>query len=168
MAYFVYVNGPIPVPFPYGPGGALGDNLTGLPDGYAMGLGALGAAGLQYYDDNMASLMITSGSGVSPTGTASLYVVVSEDGVRWTNGVNPSVNEDQSLQIMTGVNPVPALQTIDVTVDGSTYYFRLFSIASVLLYMPTFWAIVIGNDSGAAFSANPSGFYAAHSLIGYP
>jgi hypothetical protein len=140
----------------------LASNLTSLPSTQAMGLGSLGTTLLQYYDDNVAPIQITSGaSGVSASGTASLYVVCSEDNTHWTGGVNPAVTADQSAALAT----LTALSTIAVVANATTYEFPEFSIYSVLGFMPTYWAVVIYNQSGAAFAS--SGFIAQHSLISY-
>jgi hypothetical protein len=157
------------VTFPYGPSGISGDNITGLANGQAKGLGAVGTALTQYYDDNVAPVRILSGaSGVSGSGTASMYVVISEDGANWTNGVNPNSTSDQSALVgSSSANPLPVLQTINVVANATTYEFAGFSIASVLLYMPTYWAIVIYNQSGAAFNGTSSNFVANHTLISF-
>jgi len=81
--------------FPLGPAQST-DNLTALPNGQAKGLGALGTTLVQYYDDIVAPIQIKSGSAVSGSGTVSLYLVCSEDGISWTNGINPNSTSDQS------------------------------------------------------------------------
>jgi hypothetical protein len=149
--------------WPNGPGAGT-DNLTALPNNTAYGLGSVGTTTTQYYDDNVAPIKIKSGaSGVSASGTASLYLVVSEDNTIFTNGVSPSAQSDQSAAIVLG----PPLQQIQVTANGTTYYFREFSLAGVLFYMPSFWAVVIYNQSGAAFDGTAANFSAKHSLISY-
>jgi hypothetical protein len=144
----------------------LASNLTSLPSGQAMGLGSLPVGqttpATQYYDDNIAPIQITSGaSGVSASGTASLYVVCSEDNTHWTGGVNPAVTADQSAALAT----LPALSTIAVVANATIYWFPEFSIYDVLGFMPAYWSVVIYNKSGAAFAS--SGFIAQHSLISY-
>jgi hypothetical protein len=140
----------------------LSSNLASLPSTQAMGLGSLGTTLLQYYDDNVAPIQITSAaSGVSGSGTASLYVVCSEDNTHWTGGVNPAVTADQSASLAS----LKALWTINVVANATIYEFPEFSIYSVLGFMPTYWAVVIYNQSGAALAA--SGFSAQHSLISY-
>jgi hypothetical protein len=81
--------------FPLGPGQST-DNLTALPDGQAKGLGALGTTLVQYYDDVVAPILIKSGNSVNGSGIASLFLVCSEDGTSWTNGINPNSTSDQS------------------------------------------------------------------------
>jgi hypothetical protein len=56
---------------------------------------------------------------------------------------------------------------ITVTANATTYLFPEFSIYSLLGFMPTYWAIVVYNQSGAALDATAANFYAKHSLISY-
>jgi hypothetical protein len=150
--------------FPLGP--AMGtDNLTSLASGQAKGLGSLGASQVQYYDDNVAPIQIKSGaSGVSGTGTVTLYVVVSEDGSNWTNGINPASTSDQSALLG---NLVPVVPSLSVNANATTYRFPEFSIYALLGFMPSFWSVVIYNQSGAAFDATAANFTAKHSLVSY-
>jgi hypothetical protein len=147
---------------PHGPAQGT-DALTSMPNGSAYGLGSLGAATTQYYDDNIAPIKITTGTGTSASGTALLYLVVSEDNSIWTNGINPAVNSDQSGHLV-GLNP---LFTIPANADTTAFYFPEFTIASVLGYMPSFWSVVVWNQSGATFNATAGNFFASHSLISF-
>jgi hypothetical protein len=150
--------------FPLGPAQST-DNLTGLPSNQAKGLGSLGTALVQYYDDIVAPLQFKSGaSGTTGTGTVSLYLVCSEDGTNWSNGINPNSSSDQSTLIGTLQMLTPA---ITVTANATTYLFPEFSIYSLLGFMPTYWAVVVYNQSGAALDATAANFYAKHSLISY-
>jgi hypothetical protein len=88
-------------------------------------------------------------------------VVCSEDNTHWTGGVNPAVTADQSAALAS----LKALWTINVVANATIYEFPEFSIYSVLGFMPTYWSVVIYNQSGAALAA--SGFGAQHSLISY-
>lgn len=162
------MSGPIPfasAPFPNGPGQSI-DCLTAMPNGVAYGLGQLGLFGTQYYDDNFAPLSIKSGAtGVSLSGTVSFYLVASEDGTHWTNGINPNVKTDQST-LLIGLEPLSPV--LSVTQNGTVYVMPEFSIVSVMLFMPTYWSIVVYNESGAAFDATAANFYAQHVLFSYP
>jgi hypothetical protein len=150
--------------FPLGPGQTT-DNLTGLPNNQAKGLGSLGTTLVQYYDDNVAPLQFKSGtSGVIGTGTVSLYLVCSEDGANWTNGINPNSTSDQS-SLLGGL--VPLVPAVTVTANVSTYMLPEFSVYSLLGFMPTYWAVVVYNQSGTALDATAANFSAKHSLISY-
>ena len=152
-----------PVAFPNGPGQPA-DNLTGLANGKALGLGMVGTAFTQYFDCIVASIFIKSGTGTSGTGTVSLYLVVSEDGTHWSGGIDPTSTSDQSAKLAGQT----ALQEITVGADATEYYFNEFSFSNVLSFMPTFMAVVIWNKSGAALDTTPANFYAASNLVSYP
>lgn len=149
--------------FPLGPGQST-DNLTALPNGQAKGLGALGTSLVQYYDDIVAPIRIKSGGSASGSGTASLFLVCSEDGTTWTNGINPNSTSDQSslLGSLASLTPV-----VTVAASAALYYFPEFSVYSLLGFMPTFWAIVVYNQSGAALDSAATNFIAQHSLVSY-
>ena len=150
--------------FPLGPGQST-DNLTALPNGQAKGLGALGTTLVQYYDDIVAPIQIKSdAAGVTGSGTASLFLVCSEDGANWTNGINPNSTADQSSLIgsLLALSPV-----VTVSANGALYYFPEFSVYSLLGFMPTYWSLLVYNQSGAAFDATAANFIAKHSLVSY-
>jgi hypothetical protein len=149
--------------FPLGPGQST-DNLTALPNGEAKGLGALDTTLVQYYDDIVAPIQIKSGSAVSGSGTVSLYLVCSEDGISWTNGINPNATSDQSSLIGSLASLTPM---VTVAANAALYYFPEFSIYSLLGFMPTYWSILVYNQSGAAFDVTAANFYAKHSLVSY-
>lgn len=148
--------------FPLGPGQTQ-DNLTGLPNGYALGLGVLGQLGIQYYDDNVGPIQVRTGSLVSPGGTVSLYIVGSEDSIHWDGGLSPNGSTDQSM----GLAFLSPARTITTTNTNTIYTFDEFSIASIKLFMPTFWAVVVYNRSGSAFDPNSANFYAQHAYMNY-
>ena len=149
--------------FPLGPAQST-DNLTALPNGQAKGLGALGTTLVQYYDDIVAPIQIKSGSAVSGSGTVSLYLVCSEDGISWTNGLNPNSTSDQSSLIGSLASLTPM---VTVAANAALYYFSEFSVYSLLGFMPTYWSILVYNQSGAAFDVMAANFYAKHSLVSY-
>jgi len=149
--------------FPLGPAQST-DNLTALPNGQAKGLGALGTTLVQYYDDIVAPIQIKSGSAVSGSGTVSLYLVCSEDGISWTNGLNPNSTSDQSSLIGSLASLTPM---VTVAANAALYYFSEFSVYSLLGFMPTYWSILVYNQSGAAFDVTAANFYAKHSLVSY-
>ncbi|HWS93831.1 MAG TPA: hypothetical protein VN306_15480 [Mycobacterium sp.] len=149
--------------FPLGPGQST-DNLTALQNGQAKGLGALGTTLVQYYDDIVAPIQIKSGSSVSGSGSVSLFLVCSEDGTNWTNGINPNSSADQSSLIGTLTPLTPA---VTVASNATIYVLPEFSIYSLLGFMPTYWSIVVYNQSGAALDATATNFIAKHSLVSY-
>jgi len=149
--------------FPLGPGQST-DNLTGLPNSQAKGLGTLGATLVQYYDDIVAPIQIKSGSSVSGSGTVSLFLVCSEDGVSWTNGINPNSTSDQSSLIGSLASLMPV---VTMTANATLYHFPEFSVYSLLGFMPTYWSILVYNQSGAALDPTAANFYAKHSLVSY-
>lgn len=150
--------------FPNGPAQPT-DNLTALPNSQAKGLGSVGLLQHQYYDDNVAPIQIRSGTGTSPTGSAGLYLVLSEDGVNWTDGILPNSALDQSAKLINASSY--QIFSISVNVDATLFYFREFSVVSKIGYMPTFWAILIYNQSGANFDVTATNFRAQHSLVDY-
>lgn len=162
MAISPVPNGP--VTFPNGPGQPT-DNLTALPSGQAMGLGAVGVALQQYWDDNVGPMTVTTGASVSGSGTFQLYLVVSEDGTHWTNGISPGAHSDQSA-LLTGLTPVPF--TLSTPAASTSYVFPEFSVYQLLGYMPTFWTLVAYNQTGGALAASSASFFAQHNLINYP
>jgi hypothetical protein len=149
--------------FPRGPGQST-DNLTALPNGQAKGLGVLGTTLVQYYDDIVAPIQIKSGNSVSGSGIASLFLVCSEDGASWTNGINPNSTSDQSSLIRSLASLMPVMT---VAANAALYYFSEFSVYSLLGFMPTYWSIIVYNQSGAAFDLTAANFYAKHSLVSY-
>ncbi len=150
--------------FPKGPAQSP-DNLTSLPSAQAKGLGSLGTALTQYYDDNIAPLMIKSGSGASGTGSVSLYLVVSEDGANWTDGIDPDSTGDQAAKIKTARQ----IGKIDNIAASTSYIFDEWSVFSAVNmgFMPSFWAVVVLNSSGGALDATNTNFSAKHTLISY-
>jgi hypothetical protein len=144
---------------------SLTSNLQSLPTAQAKGLGSLGASVTQYYDDNVAPITIRSGvSGVSASGTVSFFLVCSEDGTNWTNGINPNATTDQAGSL-TGLTPLQPV--LGVVANATNYIFPEFSVYSILGFMPSFWALVVLNQSGAALDATLTNFYARHSLVSY-
>jgi hypothetical protein len=148
--------------FPEGPAQGT-DNLTALTNNKALGLGALGTAVTQYYDDNVAPIQIKTGAS-AVNGVVSLYLVCSEDGSIWTNGIDPNTTSDQSGKLG---QLQPVVPPIAVAANATTYTFPEFSVYSVLGFMPSFWAVVVFNQSGQTLDSTAGNFYAKHSLVSY-
>ena len=119
---------------------------------------------MQYYDDIVAPILIKSGNSVNGSGIASLFLVCSEDGTSWTNGINPNSTSDQSSLIGSLASLTPV---VSVTANAAVYYFPEFSVYSLLGFMPTYWSILVYNQSGSAFDLTAANFYAKHSLVSY-
>jgi hypothetical protein len=160
-----------PLAFPLGPGQAI-DNLTGLPNLNLKGLGHVGAAATGYIDAIVAPIFVrTAASGVSPTGTIRLFVVVAEEILtpsRFTDGIDPdaATNQISALGQATAGNQVDAITGGANGLQASTSYcFQGFSIKGYLGYTPTFWALAIMNGSGAQLSAVATTHYARYTLI---
>jgi hypothetical protein len=54
-----------------------------------------------------------------------------------------------------------------VAANGTLYYFPEFSVYSLLGFMPTYWSILVYNQSGSPFDLTAANFYAKHSLVSY-
>ncbi len=153
------------VTFPLGPAQAT-DNLTSLPNTQAKGLGAVAGSvsGSPYSDIIVAPIQIKSNAaGVSANGNASLYIVCSEDDALWDGVILPNSTSDQSA-LLIGARLV---QSIDVTVNATTYAFREFSVWSFLGFVPEWFAVLVLNNSGAAFDATAASFKAQYVLESY-
>jgi hypothetical protein len=153
------------VTFPSGPGGSP-DNVTGLPNGQAKGLGRVGTTLVQAYNDLVAPIQIKSGpSLVSASGSVTFYVVCSEDGTHWSGGVDPTSAADQSAKLA-ALSPLGP--SIAMVANATTYTFLEFSIRVELDgFMPTYWSVIIYNQSGAAFDATAANHIAQHTLVNY-
>ena len=161
----------LPQQFPLGPGQAT-DNLTGLPNLNMKGLGHVGTAQTAYVDAIIAPIAVrTAASAVSGTGVIRLFLVVAEEIVspsRFTDGIDPDATANQiaALGQATVANLVDTITGGQNGLqNGTVYYFQGFSVKSVLGYTPTFWALVILNNSGAALSAVANQHYARYTLI---
>jgi hypothetical protein len=151
------------VQFPNGPGQAQ-DNLTAMPSNFSRAMGVIGSGQTQYYDDNIGPITIlTNSSGVSATGTITCYIITSEDNVHWTDNISPTASGDQTSKIVSA--PIAPGGVINATAASTIYTLPEFSIASALGFMPSYWSIVIRNQSGTQLSSGSANFDCAHSLI---
>ena len=82
----------------------------------------------------------------------------------WTNGINPNSTSDQSSLIGSLASLTPVVR---VAANATLYYFPEFSVYSLLGFMPTYWSILVYNQSGSAFDLTAANFYAKHSLVSY-
>jgi hypothetical protein len=140
---------------PNGPGAGT-DNITALASTNARGLGVLTAT------PPSATILIPPikiKSGASAvSGTASLYIITSEDNTTWTDGISPTAASDQSAKIVTAT----LASIITMAANATTYYFPEFDILATLglSVMPNYCALVILNKSAAAFDATAGSFSA--------
>lgn len=136
-------------------------NLNSLANNTAASLGSVGT-GVIYFDDLVPSIGILTGTGTGGSGSAALYVMMSEDNSHWSGGLNPNSSTITPAQLA-GMTP---LQTITANADSTTFYFGEFSLTNQFGFVPSYWAIVVLNSSGAALAA--SGHYGQHNLLSYP
>lgn len=149
--------------FPNGPAQGT-DNLTGLANGNARGLGAVNSVPSNAPDADVviAPIQIETGaSGVSPTGTCSLYLICSEDNTIYDGLISPSSTSDQSA-LLANLPPERLIETINTTAAATKYVFKWFSLFGVLGNVPTWFAVVVLNQSGATLNATASNFSAKY------
>ena len=158
--------------FPQGPG-QVTDNLTGLPNNTALGLGIVGVAGVDAKDYKIGCVAITTGTvpgSPTGTGTASLYLAISEDGVNFTDKLNP--NNTNTAQEVTKFAQSQSLasmlvQKIFCPASNTQYFFNAFSILQKLGYVPTFFGLYVANNTGGTFGLTSSGFIAGFKTIAF-
>ena len=143
--------------FPKGAGAGT-DNVTSLGTGVAKGFGGINQSAAERYDNKVAPIRIkTNATAPAATGYATLYIVTSEDGTVWTDGIDPDAVTTQKAKIVTAT----LVQAIAVTAASTTYYFQEFSIASVLGFNPGYWSLVLDFEGGttSALSATATDHY---------
>jgi hypothetical protein len=144
-------------------------NLQSLAHLAAKGLGSIGTGGTSYIDDACSFIKVTTGATVSPNGQIVLFLVTSEDGTNWTDGIDPTATgagSNQSTKIAAG-----SLNNIVFRIGAggqsqlaasTTYFFPGFSVVSILGFRPVFWSPVVWNVSGGALSATAGDFFGKH------
>jgi hypothetical protein len=160
-----------PAAWPNSPGGGGTDALSALANNVAKGLGKPAAFnGSQFADLLSAPIKFTSGtvpSSPNGIGTVSLYLILSEDGSSWTNGIDPTSTSDQSALI----GSIPLLvPSVVVTTTATAYYFPWFSVMEILgsPTMPSYVSLLVYNQSGAAFATTSgSNNVAKYNLISF-
>ncbi len=149
--------------FPKGAGAGT-DRLTSLASATALGLGAVDQHSSYQYDNNIAPIRIKTGStGTSASGYCRLWLVVSEDGTVYTDGVDPDSASNQASLLVTST----LVAAIATTANATTYYFPEFSVMSVLGFQPMYWAVVVENQSGHALDTTAASFYSKYLPVGY-
>jgi hypothetical protein len=158
--------------FPQGPGQAT-DNLTGLLNNQTKGLGIVGSSATDAKDIKIGCVKITTGTipgSPSGTGTASLYLAISEDGTNFTDGLNPNstdgVAEGNKFITSQSIGSM-LIQKLACPASNTTYIFNSFSVVQKIGYVPTFIGLYVVNNTGATFSATAANFLAGYKLITY-
>ena len=144
--------------WPHGPGQSP-DSVTSLANGQAKGLGSLNAEALGLAtplgDLILPPWKITTGSG-GVSGTISRYLIFSEDGARWTGGVDPTSSSDQSaaLTAMLAANSFDgAIDTLTVGAATTAYYFPWRAVRWLAGNTARYMSVLIYNQSGQALNA---------------
>jgi hypothetical protein len=152
-----------PATWPNGPNQTT-DNFSSLPNGQAKGLGVIspGTVSAPYGDIILPPWKIATGT-VTAGNTISRYLLFSEDNTLWPGNISPTSTSDQStaLAAWLAADPLVAnLALIDtLTMQGgqALYQTRWASIRGLIGNVPTYCAILVYNNSGAALAAYSSG-----------
>jgi hypothetical protein len=133
---------------------SVASNLNSLANGNVKALGTVDNSAVRANNYQIKLKITANSTGVSATGTVTVYLVRSNDNSDWTDGISPSSTSDQSASIknatiigvfnLNAVNQVLIVQ-FDLLMEGGP----------VPAYdCPKFWTLAIGNGSGAAFAAS--------------
>jgi len=140
------------------------DRLTSLASATALGLGAVNQSAAMAYDNNIAPIRIKTGaSGTSASGYCRLWLVTSEDGTVYSDGIDPDTATNQASKLSTSTL-VSAVATI---ANATTYHFPEFSVMSVLGFQPLYWAVVVENQAGSTLDTSAASFYSKYLPIAY-
>jgi|SRR5215469_6156389 len=158
--------------FPQGPGQPI-DNLTGLINRQAKGLGVVGSATVAADDYKIGVIKITTGTvtnSPSGTGTVSLYLALSEDGVTFTDGLDPNSQDGAGqaniLSVTSQSLATMLIQRINTPASNTMYMFNAFSLKQKLgFYVPTFFGIYVANTSNGQLSTVAANFLAGYKVI---
>lgn len=155
--------------FPNGPGQGT-DNVTSLASGAASALGVIGPASpLPAADYLIGPSTVMTGTGPSTTGTLSLYVIVSEDGSHYTGGMSATATTNATAlnawlanASLNAITLRGVVQTILANAANTAYYFDEFNLSQLFTNIPSYWALLLVNNSGAALNAT-----ATNHVFGY-
>ena len=158
--------------FPHGPGQSP-DAMTSLPNGQIKGLGVVGLGGNDPKDYKVGCIRITTGTipgSPSGSGTAALYLATSEDGVIFTDNLDPnSTNGAAQLTLFVAGQKIAQnlIQQITCRASATAYYFDAFSVLQRIGYVPTFFGLFVMNNTGAAFATTATAFVAGYKQIDF-
>lgn len=149
-----YVNGAVTL-MPNGPGAGT-DNVTGMTNGKALGLGNLTNGATGYANVMIPPMKITTGATVVSGQTLSLFLITSEDGTIYSDGISPTSTSDQSGKIVTAT---PAGK-IAITTAATAYYFPEVDVLATLGFanMPINVGLVLENNSGGTLNGTAANF----------
>jgi len=152
---------------PQGPGQAT-DNITGKASSgakFALGLGAVDQHGTLRYDNNVGPIKAkTNATATTGNKVLTFYLITSEDGSVWTDGIDPNSTSDQSSKI----SQATVVGVITGIAASTTYVLPEFSVADVLGFVPQYWAVVYQLDvTAGGFSATASDHQAKYAEIQY-
>jgi hypothetical protein len=155
--------------FPNGPGQAT-DNITGLANQAAKGLGSLPVSGtaLPVGDIWIEPISITVGA--TANGTITQYLITSPDGVHWEGNIDPTSGSNQAAALAAYQASNPAFQPtalIQVSASGTAYSIPGFSVISKKGNVPNYCGVVHLNTTGSAFSATSGSHFARYTLETY-
>jgi hypothetical protein len=141
-------------------------NLTAMPSGFALGLGAVSGvvAGAPYADIVVAPIQIKTGAGALPNGYVSLYGICSEDNTIWDGTVSPSASGSSQAG---AVATVALIQSLETPATGTIYAFNEFSVWSKFGFIPSYFTPVVQNNTGATLDVSGTNFSAKYALDSY-
>lgn len=143
------------------------DNITNIVSAgakFARGLGSVNQAALLRYDNVVTLKIKTNATAVTGNAILSIYIITSEDGTTWTDGIDPDATSDQSSKIKLAT--VAQVQT--GIVASTTYNFPDVSIPALLGYVPLYWAVVYQLDvTAGGMSATNTDFLTKYVEIQY-
>ena len=132
------------------------DNITNIVSSgakFARGLGAVNQAASLRYDNITALKFKTNATGTTGNKILSLYIVTSEDGTNWTDGIDPDATSDQSSKI----NQAPCFYVQTAIAASTTYNIPDLSIPAFLGFQPLYWAVVYQLDVTAGGFSSTAG-----------
>lgn len=129
--------------------------LASLANGACYALAAVDNTSNQDFDAGVNLTIKTGASGVSTTGTVTVYALASADGgTTWTEGYAGSAG---ALTLTSPTNAIP-VAIINAVANATSYKSNVFNIAKAFGYLPGKWAIAIVNNTGAALDSTGSNF----------
>jgi hypothetical protein len=156
-----------PFNWPYGPNGVAGDNVTNLASGYVVGLGVVFSSNLAapYADVILPVWQITTGSNVSGAGTLARYLVMAENPLLFTGGLNPNGGNQATLlnnylETTATATAFMLLDTVQATLPNTAYYFLERFLFSFIGSIPTYLGMLLSNQTGGNLASTPG----AHSV----